>query len=72
MFRVGDIVRGQVISLGDREGYYISTAGDKFGVLLAKSERGLPLVPINWREMVEVGGEDGDPAVERRKVARPM
>lgn len=36
-FRPGDIVRAQVISLGDREGYYLSTAGNWLGVVVARS-----------------------------------
>lgn len=51
-FRVGDIVRGVVISLGDERNYYVSTATNEFGVILATSEQGRnQMVPISWREM---------------------
>lgn len=72
MFRVGDIVRGEVISLGDREGYYVSTAGDEMGVVMARSEAGGAMVPVNWREMRDVGAVGGVEGRERRKVARPV
>ena len=37
-FRPEDIVRAQVISLGDSRQYYLSTAEDELGVIHAKSE----------------------------------
>lgn len=36
-FRPGDIVRAQVISLGDARSYYLSTAGNELGVIYAVS-----------------------------------
>ncbi|SNX84090.1 related to CSL4 - exosome core component [Melanopsichium pennsylvanicum] len=36
-FRPGDIVRASVISLGDARSYYLSTAGNEFGVIFATS-----------------------------------
>lgn len=67
MFRVGDIVRATVISLGDERNYYISTAGNEFGVVVARSEGGNAMVPVSWKEMRDVVSGKG----ESRKVAKP-
>ncbi|OJD28482.1 hypothetical protein ACJ73_00113 [Blastomyces percursus] len=67
MFRVGDIVRAVVISLGDQSFYYCSTARNELGVVMGRSEEGNVLVPVSWREMVD--GKSGKR--EGRKVARP-
>ncbi|KAF1982421.1 hypothetical protein K402DRAFT_340264 [Aulographum hederae CBS 113979] len=70
-FRPGDIIRAQVISLGDQGGYYLSTARNELGVVLAWDETGEELVPISWKEMGTV--EDGKVgAREPRKVAKPF
>ncbi|PGH30390.1 exosome complex component CSL4 [[Emmonsia] crescens] len=68
MFRVGDIVRAVVISLGDQSFYYCSTARNELGVVMGRSEEGNVLVPVSWREMVD--GRSG--RREGRKVARPF
>ena len=39
-FRVGDIVRAKVISMGDQQHYYLSTAADELGVVMAVSAGG--------------------------------
>ncbi|KAI9928110.1 hypothetical protein ASPWEDRAFT_39096 [Aspergillus wentii DTO 134E9] len=68
MFRVGDIVRGTVISLGDQSFYYLTTARNDLGVVMARSEAGNMMFPVSWKEM-------RDPATglaELRKVARPF
>lgn len=68
MFRVGDIVRGSVVSLGDQSFYYITTARNDLGVVMARSEAGNMMFPVSWKEM-------RDPATggsELRKVARPF
>lgn len=66
-FRIGDIVRAEVISLGDGANYYLSTARNELGVLVAWSESGNLLCPRSWRDMVDcVSG-----VAEGRKVARP-
>lgn len=70
-FRVGDIVRGVVISLGDERNYYVSTAKNEYGVVLAVSEGGVRLQAVSWKEMREVEGE-GMGMVELRKVAKPI
>jgi exosome complex component CSL4 len=77
-FRVGDIVRAVVISLGDQGGYYLSTAGNEYGVVVAWSDivdgyagdggkgGGNGCVPVGWDEVRdEVTG-----VREGRKVAR--
>jgi len=50
-FRPGDIVRAEVISLGDSRSYYLSTAKNELGVVYAKSLAGSPMMPISWQEM---------------------
>ncbi|KAI9740157.1 MAG: exosome 3'-_5 exonuclease subunit ski4 (Csl4) [Cirrosporium novae-zelandiae] len=66
-FRVGDIVRAKVISLGDQSNYYLSTAGNELGVVMARSEGGKMMYPVSWKEMREEGGGK----MEVRKVAKP-
>lgn len=68
MFRVGDIIRGTVISLGDQSFYYLSTARNDLGVVLARSEGGDMMFPASWREMRDCVTGVG----EARKVARPF
>ncbi|KAL9088479.1 MAG: hypothetical protein Q9165_006203 [Trypethelium subeluteriae] len=68
MFRVGDVVRGVVISLGDQSSYYLSTARNDLGVIMATSEQGNAMYPISWREFKDpVTG-----STEIRKVANPV
>lgn len=67
-FRVGDLVRGQVISLGDQSNYYLSTAENAFGVVGARSEEGRVMYPVSWREFRDpVTGR-----AEARKAAKPF
>ncbi|KAM3416453.1 hypothetical protein BST61_g8048 [Cercospora zeina] len=67
-FRVGDIVRAVVISLGDERSYYLSTARNEFGVVMATSEWGNSMYPVSWREF-----EDPEMGIrEVRKVAKPI
>jgi exosome complex component CSL4 len=67
-FAVGDIIRAIIVGLGDQTGYYLSTAGNEFGVVMAWSEAGNVAVPISWREV-----RDQDTGVkELRKVAKPV
>ncbi|KAI1113690.1 hypothetical protein F5Y14DRAFT_441635 [Nemania sp. NC0429] len=49
-FRPGDIVRAQVISLGDQANYYLSTANNELGVIMATSEAGNTMFPVSWKE----------------------
>ncbi|KAI5294007.1 exosome 3'-_5 exonuclease subunit ski4 (Csl4) [Ascosphaera atra] len=46
-FRVGDIVRAQIISVGDQSYYYASTAGNELGVVMARSEGGDMMFPVS-------------------------
>ena len=67
-FRVGDVVRAVVISLGDERSYYLSTARNELGVVMASSEWGNQMYPISWKEFQ-------DPTTglkESRKVAKPV
>ncbi|KAJ5160206.1 uncharacterized protein N7482_007210 [Penicillium canariense] len=68
MFRVGDIVRGSVISLGDQSFYYLTTARNDLGVVMARSEAGNMMFPVSWKEMRDPVTGTG----EQRKVARPF
>ncbi|CAJ2508170.1 Uu.00g093560.m01.CDS01 [Anthostomella pinea] len=67
-FRPGDIVRAQVISLGDQANYYLSTASNELGVIMATSEAGNTMYPVSWKEYKDP--ETG--LSESRKVAKPM
>ncbi|KAF1815440.1 hypothetical protein P152DRAFT_185550 [Eremomyces bilateralis CBS 781.70] len=67
-FRVGDIVRAIVISLGDQAAYYLSTARNDLGVVMAWADDGEQLVPVSWKEME--GMTTGKR--EDRKVAKPI
>ncbi|KAI0011212.1 hypothetical protein F4779DRAFT_247314 [Xylariaceae sp. FL0662B] len=67
-FRPGDIVRAQVISLGDQANYYLSTASNELGVIMATSEAGNTMYPVSWKEYKDP--ETG--LSESRKVAKPF
>ncbi|KAF2971807.1 hypothetical protein GQX73_g1692 [Xylaria multiplex] len=67
-FRPGDIVRAQVISLGDQANYYLSTANNELGVIMAISEAGNTMFPVTWKEYKDP--ETG--LSESRKVAKPL
>ncbi|KAM4056174.1 exosome component EXOSC1/CSL4 domain-containing protein [Hirsutella rhossiliensis] len=66
-FKPGDIVRAQVISLGDQANYYLSTAANELGVIMATSEAGNDMVPVSWKEYKDPETGLGEP----RKVAKP-
>lgn len=56
------------ISLGDQSNYYLTTAKNELGVIMAKSEYGNTMYPISWKEFKDpVTGE-----TETRKVAKPF
>jgi len=67
-FRPGDIVRAQVISLGDQANYYLATASNELGVIMATSEAGNTMFPVSWKEYKDP--ETG--LSEARKVAKPF
>lgn len=56
------------ISLGDQSNYYLSTARNELGVIMAKSEAGATMVPISWKEFKDPGTGER----ESRKVAKPF
>jgi len=66
-FRPGDIVRAEVISLGDQRSYYLSTAKNDLGVVFAQSVAGATMIPISW-ELMQCPKTK---TKEYRKVARP-
>lgn len=66
-FRPGDIVKAEVLSLGDQRSYYLGTAKNELGVAYAKHPAsGTPMVPVSWQEMRCPKTR----AVEKRKVAK--
>ncbi|KAF4362391.1 hypothetical protein F8388_026097 [Cannabis sativa] len=65
-FRVGDIVRAIVLSLGDARAYHLSTAKNELGVVSAESAACATMVPVSWTEMqCPLTGQ-----IEQRKVAK--
>jgi exosome complex component CSL4 len=67
-FRPGDIIRAQVISLGDARSYYLSTAQNELGVIFAKSIAGETMIPVSWQEMQCPKTK----VIEYRKCAKPF
>ncbi|KAJ2481067.1 hypothetical protein IWW56_002014 [Coemansia sp. RSA 2131] len=65
-FRPGDVIRAEVISLGDQRSYYLSTAKNEFGVVFAQSVDGNAMVPVSWEEMQDPKTR----VVEKRKCAK--
>lgn len=60
--------RDEQISLGDQSNYYLSTARNELGVVMATSEAGNAMYPVSWKEFRDpVSGE-----TELRKVAKPF
>ena len=55
------------ISLGDAKSYFLSTARNELGVILAYSTSGFPMHPISWQQMECPVSK----TVEFRKVAKP-
>lgn len=67
-FRVGDLVKAAVISLGDSKQYYLSSAAIHLGVCVARHEKsGRFLSPVSWKEMEDKVTKQR----ETRKVAKP-
>uniref|UniRef100_T1KIF4 S1 motif domain-containing protein n=1 Tax=Tetranychus urticae TaxID=32264 RepID=T1KIF4_TETUR len=50
-FRPGDIILAKIIGLSE-SGYLLSTASNEFGVVIARSENGVLMVPVSWTEMM--------------------
>eukprot|EP00123_Amoebidium_parasiticum_P012079 comp21098_c0_seq1/m.28486 comp21098_c0_seq1/g.28486 ORF comp21098_c0_seq1/g.28486 comp21098_c0_seq1/m.28486 type:complete len:198 (-) comp21098_c0_seq1:454-1047(-) len=66
-FRPGDIIRAEVMSLGDARSYLLMTAKNEYGVVFAESLAGATMVPVSWCEMLCPKTR----TKELRKVARP-
>lgn len=67
-FKPGDIVRATVLSLGDGNNYYMSTARNDLGVVFARSAAGQQMYAVDWQTMrCSVTGK-----TELRKVAKPF
>ena len=62
------VVRAQIISYGDQRSYYLTTAANAFGVILAQSPSGHSMTPISWEEMMCPVTK----VVEMRKCAKPV
>ena len=56
------------MSLGDQRSYFLTTAKNEYGVILAHSESGEVLVPISWEKMKCPVTN----AIEYRKVAKTI
>lgn len=66
-FRPGDIIKAEVISLGDARSYILSTAKNELGVIFATSVAGATMIPISWQEMQCPKTK----TIELRKCAKP-
>lgn len=51
-FRPGDILKAEVLSLGDARSYYLTTAKNELGVVSATSVAGAKMIPVSWQEML--------------------
>lgn len=65
-FRPGDVVKCEVISLGDAKSYYLMTSRNELGVVYAKSAAGDAMIPISWQQMQCPNTK----SIEFRKVAK--
>ncbi len=64
----GLLANRKQISLGDQSNYYLSTARNELGVIMANSEAGNTMFPISWKEFKDpIAGQ-----TESRKVAKPF
>lgn len=69
-FKPGDIVRAQVLSLGDGTNYYLTTARNDLGVVFARAVNGTGglMYAIDWQTMAV----PSTGATEKRKCAKPF
>lgn len=69
-FKPGDIVRAQVLSLGDGQNYYLTTARNDLGVVFAKASNGAgeQMYALDWQTMISP--QTG--LAEKRKCAKPF
>lgn len=68
-FRPGDIVRAEVINVGDGANYYLSTAKNELGVVLCRANNGVGELMWGLDYETVVGRSGG---MELRRVARPF
>ena len=66
-FKLGDVVRARILSLGDARQYYLSTAEPECGVTWTRSASGSVMLPVAWNEVACL--KSG--ATEARKCAKP-
>lgn len=69
-YKPGDIVRAQVLSLGDGTNYYLTTAKNELGVVFARAANGAAglMYAIDWQTMTY----PTTGATEKRKCAQPF
>ncbi|GMF17085.1 unnamed protein product [[Candida] boidinii] len=69
-FMPGDIIRAEILSLGDGINYYLTTARNDLGVIFAKSDHGNGdlMYALDWETMIVPSTGD----VEKRKCAKPF
>eukprot|EP00475_Leptophrys_vorax_P029459 TRINITY_DN4327_c0_g1_i1.p1 TRINITY_DN4327_c0_g1~~TRINITY_DN4327_c0_g1_i1.p1 ORF type:complete len:196 (+),score=34.49 TRINITY_DN4327_c0_g1_i1:28-588(+) len=65
-FRPGDVIRAKITSLGVSRSYYVTTAENELGVIVAKSSMGNTMIPISWQEMQDPITRQ----IQSRKVAK--
>ena len=69
-FKPGDIVRAQVLSLGDGTNYYLTTARNDLGVVFARAANGAGglMYATDWQMMTS----PATGTTEKRKCAKPF
>lgn len=69
-FKPGDVVRAQVLSLGDGNNYYLTTARNDLGVVFAKADNGAGglMYATDWQTMTSPASG----VTEKRKCAKPF
>lgn len=68
-FQPGDIIRANVLSLGDGQHYFLTTAKDDLGVLFSQNPHtGAQLVPVDWQHVLDPSTGQA----EFRKCANPF
>lgn len=69
-FKPGDIVRAQVLSLGDGTNYYLTTARNDLGVVFARAANGAGglMYATDWQTMTV----PSTGLTEKRKCAKPL
>lgn len=50
-FRPGDIILARIMPMTEAHTYQLSTAENELGVVIAHSEEGVAMIPINWTQM---------------------